>query len=201
MKKEYQCPNCGGRRFTGVINTPGYYRSNEMLNEHLECVNGDATVKEDEWVNLFCHHCLRNGRRKEFLVTPGYTELQLEAAQCIWEHVLENRNRDDIDKVFGNIGTIEVRHWLRNLEILTACEKGWNQLSVVEMEAFCPYDWAYVPFFVDNCLDWKDLLLRHDWKEIIKKEAARLVEAENARITLVPPRIVSPAEKQHSASQ
>jgi hypothetical protein len=199
MKKEYQCPNCGGRRFTGVINTPDYYRQNDMLNEYLEGVGNAA--KEDEWITLFCNRCKRNGVRKEFLATPEYTELQLEAAQCIWEHVTENRDREDLSPAFDRLGTPKIRHWLRNNEILSACEKGWSQLSEDEKEAFCPYDWAYVPFFVDNCLNWEDLLLRHDWKEIIKKEAARLVEAENARVTLVPPRIVSPAEKQHSAAQ
>lgn len=104
-----------------------------------------------------------------------YTETQMEAAQCIWEAVLEDFRNDGVaEEVRGMIGTAELRYQLRSLDILKACEDGWFILERLGVqEKMIPYDWEYVPWFVWNCLDWDveegSVSLKSNWEEIVVK--------------------------------
>lgn len=110
-----------------------------------------------------------------------FTELQVEAAQCIWETVLEELmdHREDTvaNRLRKVIGTSELRYQLRKLDILNACEAGWDILeSLGVQEMMIPYDWEYVPWFVWNCLDWDvesgEVNLKGGWEDIVRGLAA-----------------------------
>lgn len=109
------------------------------------------------------------------------SSLQIEAAQCIWEHILENRKH--FDPFFKELGSAEFRDRLRDPQILDACCAGWDSLTQDEQEDFAAYDWEYVPWFVDNCLQWDDpksVMLKPDWLHILKCEATKRESGEVA---------------------
>lgn len=116
-----------------------------------------------------------------------YTEIQMEAAQCIWEAVLEDlmdyREDTPINRFRSTVGTPELRAQLRNLDILKACDDGWFMLEQNgTQDKMIPYDWEYVPFFVRNCLDWEyaentgTISLFPNWREIITNHVEQIKE-------------------------
>lgn len=121
-------------------------------------------------------------------MTMMFTEVQVEAAQCILEAVLEqmrDREADNsvINIIRAEVGTPGLRAMLRDVNILKACDDGWFVLERMGMQGkMAPYDWKYVPWFVVNCLDWSNLTasvtLRPDWKDRVKNLKVEEIERE-----------------------
>lgn len=97
-------------------------------------------------------------------------ELLLEAAQCIWEAVIEPPMKKKAEKVRSKVGTVELRYMLRNNELLHACLDGWDIIQATNDGCMVPYDWKYIPWFVEVCLDWNvheaQVTLRDEWKAL-----------------------------------
>ncbi|WP_018123360.1 hypothetical protein [Desulfovibrio oxyclinae] len=104
-----------------------------------------------------------------------YTIHHVEAAQCIWEAVLDDLRANGVaERVRRSVGTAELRYQLRDHEILDACEAGWDLLERLGMQdKIGPYDWEYVPWFVWNCLDWDTdggfVTLKPNWDTLIEQ--------------------------------
>jgi hypothetical protein len=74
---------------------------------------------------------------------------KLEAAMCIWEAVLEIRDRPDVKRAFEALGTNEVRHMAMGW--VDACERDWQ---LVQEDYELSYDWDFVPAWIEKNVDW-----------------------------------------------
>ena len=105
-------------------------------------------------------------------------EYRIEAAMCLWEYVLENKQIKNPRRVspFGLVmqeiiernGTVAARSLINNSRLLDACVEGYEALSQefgedARESILAVYDWEYVPFFADHCLNV--LGLKSNWKE------------------------------------
>lgn len=100
------------------------------------------------------------------LQTDGFTRLHVEAALCIWEDMLAaytEHGRSDNAKpmddgqhaifasAWENHGSVEMRHAAINLGA-PACAT-WDAIPQDDQELFAPYDWEFIPWFV-NQVEW-----------------------------------------------
>ena len=97
-------------------------------------------------------------------VSPYSQEDVLEAAQCLWEAVLETRTGDpassipELDELFERMGTNSVRAACRQVDILTAMLQGYDSLHTEDS-----FDWEYTPAFLRSCINMSDFSLHEDW--------------------------------------
>jgi hypothetical protein len=93
-----------------------------------------------------------------------YTALHMEAALCIWEEMLDERERKGpaenerpwkvaMRKMWHDYGTVSMRHEAIRLGPI-ACEVydiiGCDRLEELDL---IPYDWEFIPAFVAR-VDW-----------------------------------------------
>lgn len=140
----------------------GKHIANIIDGDFVEIENWGMSESEQE----LCAECCKKEDQRE---------LELEAAQCIWEAVLVSLGSDDNieDQMCKSIGTVELRYQLRQRDILKACIDGWDLFEKKGVqEKMIPCDWEYVPWFTSNCLDWDTALgfvsLKKNWKEVIE---------------------------------
>jgi hypothetical protein len=88
-------------------------------------------------------------------MTQTYTHLHMEAATCLWEAMLENRNRpasqlwgsmEGMRVFWDNFGTAAVRQTA--IDLADDVLKVWNSMSQDEQDSCVPYDWEFVPAFL-----------------------------------------------------
>lgn len=83
-----------------------------------------------------------------------FTTLHMEAALCLWEAMLESRDKlADLDEAWNRRGTVEMRHCA--IQLAPAVGAVWDSMTEEEQEACIPYDWEFVPLFL-RCLTWED---------------------------------------------
>ncbi|MBN9310850.1 MAG: hypothetical protein J0I99_00535 [Devosia sp.] len=117
-----------------------------------------------------------------------YFRLHVEASLCIWEDMLAaytNHGRSDFSVAmtdeqhaeladcWENRGTVEMRHAAIDLGP-HACA-AWDNIPEEDRELFVPYDWSFVPWFV-NQVQWHPhssavYLLPSNLKERLADEA------------------------------
>ena len=85
--------------------------------------------------------------------TPTQSHL-MEAAMCLWEHVVENRGNEPFSGPLDRHGTVAIRHDV--MALADPCCREWNALSEDEKQAHIPYDWEWCPHFLRNRVDWDD---------------------------------------------
>ena len=83
------------------------------------------------------------------------SELQVEAALCLWEAALELKEQASADgtlltALFELHGTGVMRHAV--MQLVPACCAAWDMLSDDEQEKAAPFDWEYVPGFLRRCI-------------------------------------------------
>lgn len=82
------------------------------------------------------------------------TDLLCEAALCIWEWMLENRDGiPALDKTWDEVGTIAMRH--AAIGLAPAACTIWDMMSEDEQYACIPYDWGFIPTFAEQ-VDWDE---------------------------------------------
>lgn len=90
-----------------------------------------------------------------------FTELEVEAAQNLWEAFNdlyracdEDHTEDDTGLVSlrNSMGTVHVRWLLRQKPILSAVVRAWEAAPEDVREKFVPYDWKFCPWFLEHCL-------------------------------------------------
>jgi len=110
------------------------------------------------------------------MATEAY---RIEAAMCLWEFALEGKLKADrgeslspfetlINDVAERNGTLAARDLINDTRMLDACSDGYDALAQEFGEetrdsVITVYDWEYVPFFANNCID--SLGLKSNWKE------------------------------------
>ena len=92
-----------------------------------------------------------------------YSENQVDTAMCIWEYVIENKERY-FEILFKEHGTKEARTRMRWLTLIRACEKIWNKLNDHQRELLEPFDWEFIPKFIEICVDWDTGCLEWNWE-------------------------------------
>jgi len=100
----------------------------------------------------------------------------LNAIQCLWEAVVEKHREDtDAQQHWDSIGTPLLRKALRGPEIVQAYMEGWVLLEELGSQSdMAPFDFQYVPWFVDSCLDWgENVSLKTDWQSQIQSLSTR----------------------------
>ena len=104
------------------------------------------------------------------------------SAASLWEYVLELRMDDkntEVAKAFEHHGTGEVRGVV--VSVADEVDNAWNELDNEESgvacnDLFIPFDWAFVPWIVDNYLNFNPL----GWSTIPRgKELAEKLVAAN----------------------
>lgn len=80
-----------------------------------------------------------------------FNEAGLETAMCLWEAILEIRDRPDIAIRFDEVGTVVMRHAVMTL--IPDCEREWHE-GEDRGEDNSPYDWEWCPAFLERNL-WK----------------------------------------------
>ena len=73
-------------------------------------------------------------------------------ALCIWEYLIENRNREGISYAFEQLGTCALRSWALHC-LAPACEEAW---ALAEADYDGPFDWEFVSDWIDANVDWYD---------------------------------------------
>lgn len=85
-----------------------------------------------------------------------FTHLEVEAALCVWEHLLECCNPlsprfdDNINTVWGHLGAFEFRH--ASMELGRYCLKVYD-LIPEDVRAGHAYDWDIIPAILGT-IDW-----------------------------------------------
>lgn len=85
----------------------------------------------------------------EFPAGVTFTEANLETGMCLWEAMLENRDRPDIAAAFDRHGTVSMRHAVMTL--IPDCERQWEE-GERRGEDNSPYDWEWCPAFLERNL-------------------------------------------------
>ncbi|WP_031293677.1 hypothetical protein [Sphingobium sp. HDIP04] len=78
-----------------------------------------------------------------------FNEANLETAMCLWEAMLEIRDRPDIAARFEEVGTVAMRHAVMTL--IADCEREWEAARGRD-EDHSPYDWEWCPAFLERNL-------------------------------------------------
>ena len=79
-----------------------------------------------------------------------FNEANLETAICLWEALLEIRDRPDVAARFNALGTVAMRHAVMTL--IADCEREWEALGDDRQDQAAPYDWGWVPDFLERNL-------------------------------------------------
>lgn len=83
----------------------------------------------------------------------SFKEIDMEAAMCLWEAMLDLREKDDtVNAAFEAHGSVALRHSVMTL--VDDCQKEWEALSEEERVHFLPYDWEWCPKFLAKNL-WR----------------------------------------------
>lgn len=81
-------------------------------------------------------------------------DLLCEAALCIWEWMLENRDGiPAMNKTWDKQGTVAMRH--AAIALAPAACTIWDMMTENERETCVPYDWEFIPAFVAQ-VDWAE---------------------------------------------
>lgn len=78
-----------------------------------------------------------------------FTEANLETGMCLWEAILEIRDRPDVAAAFEQHGTVAMRH--ATMTLITDCERGWQE-GEARGDDNSPYDWEWCPAFLERNL-------------------------------------------------
>lgn len=76
-----------------------------------------------------------------------FSEANLETGMCLWEAMLEIRDRADIAARFEDVGTVAMRHAVMTL--IADCEREWEAARNLD-EDHSPYDWEWCPSFLER---------------------------------------------------
>lgn len=94
-----------------------------------------------------------------------YTLYEASIAQLLWEGFLNKTNEKEYKDIKDAYGSLEIRWALRQKPILQACAHGANLVEKTKAKI------NYIPFFIDNCIDWDSpISLSDNWNQIIAKE-------------------------------
>jgi hypothetical protein len=75
-----------------------------------------------------------------------------EAAMCMWEYVIENRDKPHIQAAIEAEGAGALRNNI--LARAEDCHKAW--LLVADNYPFC-FDWDFVPEWMEANMNWNEL--------------------------------------------
>lgn len=90
-----------------------------------------------------------------------FTELEVEAAQNLWEAFLSYERECDYESLEdetglvnlrNSMGSVHVRWLLRQKPILSAVVRAWESAPEDVREKFVPYDWQFCPWFLEHCI-------------------------------------------------
>lgn len=98
------------------------------------------------------------------------TDFHVEAAQCLWEHVSEERTQnDELNKYFEEHGASAVRSECRHFPLIDAITKGW-EIAYRDGQGYEePFDWEFVPWFFDTCTTFattQSFQIKNNWQEL-----------------------------------
>lgn len=95
---------------------------------------------------------------------PMSDTLRMEAAMCLWEAALDDRQRrpDGLATFWEDNGTVEVRHAL--MDAVEALHLGWS-IYAHHGADYLSFDWEFVPLFYQHCLgfDVHGVYLKKGW--------------------------------------
>ncbi|MGA1853014.1 hypothetical protein VH570_19460 [Sphingobium sp. HT1-2] len=78
-----------------------------------------------------------------------FNEANLETGMCLWEAMLEIRDRHDVAARFNDVGTVAMRHAV--MPLIGDCEREWEELGD-KQDQHAPYDWEWCPAFLERNL-------------------------------------------------
>ena len=88
---------------------------------------------------------------------PYLWDQYADIAQCVWEyvHAYPRFQKNDM-------GVLELRRRCREPKLCIAIQNAWE---IVEAKGYIePFDWEFVPWFIDHCTD-NNLNLIDGWME------------------------------------
>lgn len=95
-------------------------------------------------------------------LTPLNDTLRMEAAMCLWEAI---DGQPFAEQYRQQVGAAQLRHDV--MEFVEAVHVGWHchelATQAADVYTLCPFDWEFVPWFVQNCVDWETCTLDADW--------------------------------------
>ena len=82
----------------------------------------------------------------------NYTRDHMETACCLWEAMLEQREKlPELDRAWLRYGTNEMRH--AAIDMATEVNAQWQAMSEAEREDFDTFDWDFCPVAI-RTRDW-----------------------------------------------
>ncbi len=135
---------------------PGFAAAKTLLQEEISVLAGESRPKKD----------------------PTFTSLQMEAALCVWEWMLENRHdlsKEDVSKrlqssnahdiislnvTWDDNGSPAMRELARHAgDIVLAVH---DRMTAEHFDWEAPYDWEFLPAVLRH-IDWDNLNSRHNY--------------------------------------
>lgn len=136
---------------------------------------------------------------------PHSLSAMMNGSQCLWEEAISINMRTEISsdnikqrdkhenksfhasisRLFQNVGTVKMREYCRNTEVVIALLNGYDALSDEDKEALPTFDWDYVPLFFCTCLEPDESLntlsLKLDWQESLSAAVNASVSEYNEK--------------------
>lgn len=106
-----------------------------------------------------------------------------EAAMCAWEWIIKAKSvssrdsRNSLTDWYESIGTAEAR--MHCLDYLAPyIDKGWEIAAEAGFDL--PFDWHFVPLFMERCVNWATGEVHENWAETCRQiDSARQPAAPN----------------------
>lgn len=93
-------------------------------------------------------------RPEKFRDKPSFSPLEMEAALCAWEWMLESRDKEPLDSHFKGLGYAAMRHC--SIQAGSIALAVYEEMEQQDYEFEDAYDWEFVPSVICR-LDWAAL--------------------------------------------
>ena len=73
-------------------------------------------------------------------------------AMVIWEHLVQHADGKPWSRLWDDCGTMAMREHC--IDLAYHAELVWRSLSEEDQEANQPWDWEWIPGWLEMCVDW-----------------------------------------------
>lgn len=132
---------------------------------------------------------------EELALAQGQDRLEpmMLAAQCAWEHCLavqtkvqaDNATLSQHDDILSDMlegqGSFEMRE--KCMALAHAINIGWAIMSDDGQGAMGSFDWTYVPWFMEHCVNWENGgELVYNWTRVVREKDQSLIQPKTCEV-------------------
>lgn len=132
---------------------------------------------------------------EELALAQGQDRLEpmMLAAQCAWEHCLAvqtkvqadnvtlSRHDDILSDMLEGQGSFEMRE--KCMALAHPINIGWTIMSDDGQTAMGSFDWCFVPWFMEHCVNWEvGGELVHNWTRVVREKDQSLIQPKTCEV-------------------